>query len=53
MDKEKLKEFEKLATPLYEWLVENTNPHTAIIIDWDNIRLVSDEVGIPKVNPMK
>ena len=53
MKKEQMKEFEKLATPLYEWLIKNTNPHTSIIIDWDCMRVVSDEMGIPKQHPME
>jgi hypothetical protein len=52
MDKQKMKEFEALATPLYEWLIANTDPHTSIIIDWDSMRVVSDEIGIPKQHPM-
>lgn len=43
----KLKEFEELVKPIHAWLVENHNPHTMIIIDWDFAKVISEECGVP------
>lgn len=41
---DKQKELEQLATPLIEWLKQNYNPHTKIIIDIDSAEVVSGEL---------
>ena len=38
---------EKLALPLYEWLQDNYDPHTSIVIDSGFIRIVQDKCGMP------
>ena len=47
MSPDKFKEFEKLVTPLYEWLQDNYNPHTSIIIECGFAKIVQDTMGIP------
>lgn len=44
---EKIEEIEKLTKPIVEYLKKNYNPHTSLIIDSNNIRVVSDEISIP------
>lgn len=44
---EKQRELRKLAQPLIEFLRENYNPHSSIIIDYDFAKVVIDEIGIP------
>ncbi len=44
---EKIKEIEKISRPIIDFLKENYNPHTAMIINQDSIKVVSDEVNIP------
>ena len=43
---EKKKELEFLAKPLNDWLQENYSPHHSIIIEFDNARVVGDEIGV-------
>lgn len=44
---EKIKEIEEITKPIIEYLKNNYNSHTSIIIDRDSIRVVSDEISIP------
>lgn len=45
--KEELSAFEKLARPLIQWLNENHNPHTSIIITTTNAEVVQGLVAFP------
>lgn len=42
-----MKELEELAKPLNDWLHDNGNPHSLILIQQGNIQLFSGEIGIP------
>ena len=46
LTKDQIAEFEKLANPLMEWLNENCNPHTIIIIGVDSAQVYSGEAGV-------
>jgi hypothetical protein len=37
----------ELSAPLNGWLRKNYNPHTRIIIEWDFVKVVADEAGMP------
>lgn len=47
MKKEEIKKLENLAKPLVNFLEENSNPYTQIIIDNQNVRLVENVASIP------
>ena len=48
MDKLKeLEEIDNLCKPIVEYLHRDFNPHTAIIITDECIKVVSDEISIP------
>ncbi|MCH5297871.1 MAG: hypothetical protein J1E85_09400 [Ruminococcus sp.] len=40
-------EIEKLAKPIYDWIKENGNPHTQVIITSEQLRVTEDVLGIP------
>ena len=42
-----MEELKELCKPLIEYLKENYDLHTTIIISEDYIKLVKDEIGIP------
>jgi hypothetical protein len=42
----KINEFEKLSKPLIEFLNDNFNPHTKILITDDNAEILSGECSI-------
>ena len=44
---EKLKELEHLSTPLVDYLRDNYDPHTVIVIQDDLVRLYREEMGVP------
>lgn len=44
---EKIKYLKEISKPIIEFLKENYNPHTTIIINQDSIKVVSDEINIP------
>ena len=44
---EKIKELEVLCKPIVEYLKENYDPYTNIIISDSNIRVTQDVIGIP------
>jgi len=45
--KDKREAFEVLARPLVQFINENYNPHTEIIIDSASARIVSGECSVP------
>lgn len=42
-----MKEIEALCTPIVEYLKENYDPYTNVIITYSNIRVTEDIMGIP------
>lgn len=42
-----MNEIEKLAKPIINWLKENGNPHTQVIITLEQLRVTEDVLGIP------
>lgn len=44
---EKIKKLEQIAKPLVDFIKENYNPHTSIVISENCIKVVSDEINIP------
>lgn len=48
--KEKIKELTKISEPVINFIKENYNPHTTIIISEDSIKVVTDEMNIPLIN---
>ena len=47
---EKIKELNKISEPVINFIKENYNPHTTIIISEDSIKVVTDEINIPLIN---
>lgn len=47
---EKLSELEQIAKPLIDFIKENYNPHTSVVINEDSIKVVTDEINIPLIN---
>lgn len=47
---EKLKEIEKLCKPIVDYIKENYNLHTTVVITEDYIKVESTEIGIPLKN---
>jgi len=45
--KEKIQSFQQVAEPVIQWLNENTDPHTSILITVDRADLMSGEIGFP------
>lgn len=43
---EKSKEIEKIAKPIIDYMKNNYNPHTTVIINENCINVVSDEIYI-------
>ena len=50
MEIAKLKELEQITKPLIDFIRENYNPHTSIVINEDSIKVVTDEINIPLIN---
>lgn len=44
---ENMQELKNIAEPIIKFLQRNYNPHTAVIIKEDCIKVVSDEMNIP------
>lgn len=44
---EKQKEIEKITRPIIEYIKNNYNPHTTVIINENCIKVVADEISIP------
>lgn len=40
-------EIKELAQPIYEWLINNVNPHTQVIITLEQVRVTEDVLGVP------
>ena len=49
---DKIKELEKIANPIINYIKENYNPHTTVIISEDSIKVVTDEISIPISNEL-
>ena len=49
---EKIKELKKIANPIINYIKENYNPHTTVIIGEDSIKVVTDEISIPLINEL-
>ena len=47
---EKITELKKISEPVISFIKENYNPHTAVIINEDSIKVVTDEINIPIIN---
>lgn len=47
---EELKKIEPIAKPLIDFIKQNYNPHTSIVINEDSIKVVTDEINIPLIN---
>ena len=47
---EELKKIEQIAKPLIDFIKQNYNPHTSIVINEDSIKVVTDEINIPLIN---
>lgn len=45
--KTKIVEFHRITKPVRDWLVKNYDPHTSVIIDAFNAKMVKDELSIP------
>lgn len=44
---ENLEQIKKLAEPLKEWLANNYNPNCYIVVNLDEVVVVSKELGVP------
>ncbi len=44
---EKIKELEVISKPIIDFIKNNYNPHTTVVISEDSIKVVSDEISIP------
>lgn len=44
---DKIEKLEQIAKPLVDFIKENYNPHTSIVINENCIKVVSDEINIP------
>lgn len=49
MEIEKLSELEQISKPLIDFIKENYNPHTSVVINEDSIKVVTDEINIPLI----
>lgn len=47
---EKITELNKIAKPVINFIKNNYNPHTTVIINEDSIKVVTDEINIPLIN---
>ncbi len=43
----KFKELTRLCKPIVEFLKKHYDPHCCVVISWDAIKVVRDEIGIP------
>lgn len=44
---EKVKKLQQISQPIIDFIKENYNPHTTVIISEDSIKVVIDEISIP------
>ncbi len=47
---EKIVELSEMAKPVIDFIKNNYNPHTTVIINEDSIKVVTDEINIPLIN---
>lgn len=47
---EKIVELNEMAKPVINFIKNNYNPHTTVIINEDSIKVVTDEINIPLIN---
>lgn len=47
---EKIAKLNKISEPVIDFIKENYNPHTTVIISEDSIKVVTDEINIPLIN---
>lgn len=47
---EKITKLNKISEPVIDFIKENYNPHTTVIISEDSIKVVTDEINIPLIN---
>ena len=47
---EKIVELNKIAKPVINFIKNNYNHHTTVIINEDSIKVVTDEINIPLIN---
>lgn len=47
---EKMEELKEISKPLIDFIKENYNPHTTIIISQTCIKVVTDEISIPIIS---
>lgn len=47
---EKIAELSEMAKPVINFIKNNYNPHTTVIINEDSIKVVTDEINIPLIN---
>lgn len=46
---EKITKLNKISEPVIDFIKENYNPHTTVIISEDSIKVVTDEINIPLI----
>lgn len=46
----KIVELSEMAKPVIDFIKNNYNPHTTVIINEDSIKVVTDEINIPLIN---
>lgn len=44
---QKLNEFQEVAKPLFDWLLDNASPHDVVIIDMYNARFLEGAYSVP------
>lgn len=44
---EKTNELYHAVKPLYDWLKKHGNPHTTIVVESHQVRVVEDVIGVP------
>lgn len=47
---EKIVELSEMAKPVIDFIKNNYNPLTTVIINEDSIKVVTDEINIPLIN---
>ena len=48
MDKQRFDELLRLSEPLMQYIEANYDPHCAIVVDMDSVKIVRTEVFMPK-----
>lgn len=47
MENDHLSELKKAALPIMQYLREHCDPHQSVVVTWDQIKIVTDEMGAP------